>query len=60
MKLSAPRFLTFLISTILAVLALLNLYVPSVPRIPIVSGNELIVIVVAYVLLWLGSLLPGI
>jgi hypothetical protein len=60
MKLSAPRFITFLISTILAVLALLNLYVPSVPRIPIVSGNELVVIVIAYVLLWLGALLPGI
>jgi hypothetical protein len=60
MRLSAPRFLTFLVSTILVVLALLNLYVPSVPSIPVVSGNELFAILIGYILLWLGTLFKGI
>lgn len=60
MRLSAPRFITFLVSTLLVVLALASLFVAAVPEIPFVTGNEHWFILAGYVLLWLGTLFPGI
>jgi len=59
MRLSAPRFITFLISTLLVALAVVSLFVPAVPEIPYVTGNERWFILAGYLLLWLGTLFPG-
>jgi Na+-translocating ferredoxin:NAD+ oxidoreductase RnfD subunit len=59
--LSRPTFVIWLISTILAVVVVLMVYggmaVPVLS--PIVSGNTFEVLLIAYVLLWLGTVVSG-
>lgn len=59
--LSAPTFLIWLISTVLAAVVIVMVYggvtVPVLS--PIVSGNTFEVLLIAYVLLWLGTIVAG-
>jgi Na+-translocating ferredoxin:NAD+ oxidoreductase RnfD subunit len=59
--LSRPTFVIWLISTILAVVVVLMVYggiaVPVLS--PIVSGHTFEVLLIAYVLLWLGTIVSG-
>jgi hypothetical protein len=59
--LSRPTFVIWLISTILAVVVVVMVYggiaVPVLS--PIVSGNTFEVLLIAYVLLWLGTVISG-
>lgn len=59
--LSRPTFVIWLISTILAAVVVLMVYggiaVPVLS--PIVSGNTFEVLLIAYVLLWLGTIVSG-
>ena len=59
--LSQPTFVIWLISTILAVVVVLMVYAGiTVPVIsPIVAGHTFEVLLVAYVLLWLGTIVSG-
>jgi len=55
MKLSAPKNVTWWISLILAVLAVLGKFVV----IPFCTANGFWLLAVAFLLLWLGTLLKG-
>jgi hypothetical protein len=61
MMLSRPTFVIWLISTILAVVVVLMTYggivVPVIS--PIVAGHTFEVLLIAYVLLWLGTVVSG-
>lgn len=59
--LSSPTFAIWLISTILAVVVILMKYTgTSIPVIsPIVAGNSFEVLLIAYILLWLGTVFNG-
>jgi hypothetical protein len=59
--LSAPSFLIWLISTLLAALVLVMIYGGvSVPVVsPIVAGHTFETLLIAYVLLWLGTIVSG-
>ncbi len=58
---SRPTFAIWLISTILAVVVVLMVYagvfVPVLS--PIVSGNTFEVLLLAYILLWVGTVFSG-
>ena len=56
MNIHKPTRVVFIIATILAVAALISQYVASLP---IVGGNEFLVLAIAFVLLWLGVVLRG-
>jgi hypothetical protein len=59
--LSAPTFLIWLISTVIAVVVIVMVYggvtVPVIS--PIVTGNTFEALLIAYVLLWLGTIVSG-
>ena len=59
--LSRPTFLIWFISTVLAVVVVLMVYggivVPVIS--PFVAGYTLEVLLIAYVLLWLGTVVSG-
>lgn len=55
MNLSAPTTPVFLISVVLAILAVLG----HVTTIPIVSGNQLWIALLAYVVLLVGNVAKG-
>lgn len=59
--LSRPTFVIWLISTILATVVILMIYAGiTIPVLsPIVSGNTFEVLLLAYVLLWLGTVFNG-
>jgi hypothetical protein len=59
--LSRPTFAIWLISTILALVVILMTYAGIVIPVlsPIVSGNTFEVLLLAYILLWLGTVLTG-
>jgi len=59
--LSRPTFVIWLISTILALVVVLMTYAGVVVPVlsPIVAGNTFEVLLVAYVLLWLGTVITG-
>jgi len=56
MNIHKPTRVVFTIATILAVAALISHYVASLP---IVGGNEFLILAIAFVLLWLGVILRG-
>jgi hypothetical protein len=56
MRINRPTRVVFIVATILAVLALISYYVASLP---IVGGNEFLVLAIAFILLWLGNVLRG-
>jgi hypothetical protein len=59
--LSAPTFLIWLISTLLAAVVVIMVYggifVPVIS--PIVTGHTFETLLIAYVLLWLGTIVSG-
>lgn len=57
MRFTPPKTLTFLISAVLAILALLAAY--GGVRVPVVSGNALPTLAVAWILLAAGVLVRG-
>jgi hypothetical protein len=59
--LSRPTFAIWLISTILALVVILMTYAGIVIPVlsPIVAGNTFEVLLLAYILLWLGTVLTG-
>lgn len=57
MNLSAPTLPVFLISVILAILAVLVVYAGV--KIPVVSGNTFITLLIGYVVLLVGNLFKG-
>ena len=56
MNIHKPTRVVFIIATILAVAALISYYAANLP---IVGGNEFLVLAIAFVLLWLGVVLRG-
>ena len=54
MRIGKPTRVVFTISTILAALAIFSRFIASIP---IVGGNEFFVLVIAFILLWLGVVL---
>ncbi len=56
MNIHRPSRVVFIISTILAAAAIISHYVASLP---IVGGNEFLVLTLAFILLWLGVVLRG-
>ena len=55
-RLSRPSTPVFIISVVLAVLALIGMLVPGVP---LISGNVLVLLAIAYVVLLVGVLVRG-
>ena len=59
--LSRPTFVNWLLSTVLAVVVVLLVYggivIPVIS--PIVAGNTFEVLLLAYILLWLGTVVSG-
>lgn len=55
MRLSAPKKITWWISLILAVLGVLGKYV----AIPVISGLNWWLLLVGFLLLWLGTFIKG-
>jgi len=51
MSINKPTRVVFTIATILAALAIISHYVA---KLPIVGGNEFLVLAIAFILLWLG------
>ena len=51
-----PTRVVFILSTVLAAAALISNYVS---RLPLVGGNEFLVLAIAFILLWLGVLIKG-
>lgn len=58
MNLSAPTFPVFVISLVLAILAVLVVYAGI--KIPVITGNAFLTLLVGYVVLLAGNLLKGI
>lgn len=58
MNLSAPTIPVFLVSVILAILALLVMY--GGVKIPVVSGNTFVTLLIGYVVLLAGNVFKGI
>jgi hypothetical protein len=58
MNLSAPTFPVFIISLVLAILAVLVAYAGI--KIPVISGNAFLTLLLGYVVLLAGNLLKGI
>ncbi len=58
MNLSAPTIPVFLVSVILAILALLVVY--GGVKIPVVSGNTFVTLLIGYVVLLAGNVYKGI
>jgi hypothetical protein len=58
---SRPTFLIWLISTIIAVVVILMNYAGvSIPVIsPIIAGHSFEALLIAYILLWLGTVVSG-
>ena len=56
-RFTAPTTLTFVVSVLLAVLALLVTYGGT--AIPYVSGNAFLTLLIAWIVLVLGVLMPG-
>lgn len=56
MKLSAPTQIVFLISVVIALLAIIAFFVPNIP---VISGNELWTMLVAYIVLLFGNVATG-
>ena len=54
MRIEKPTRTVFTISTILAALAIFSRFIASIP---VVGGNEFLVLVIAFILLWLGVVL---
>lgn len=54
MKLSAPTQVVFLIAVIIAVLSLVSAYVTAIP---VIVGNEFIMMTVAFVILAVANLI---
>ncbi len=57
MTINRPRFITWLVALLLGILALAVQY--GGVNVPVVSGNSIIVMAVAWALLVLGCALPG-
>ena len=57
MKLTPPKNVTFWIATIVGFLAIISTYVT---RIPVVSGNEFLFLVIGFVLYFIGIVFKGI
>lgn len=59
--LSKPTFVTWIISTVIAVIVVLMTYFGiGIPVIsPILAGNGFEALLIAYVLLWLGTIFNG-
>lgn len=57
MNLSAPTIPVFLVSVILAILALLVMY--GGVKIPVVSGNTFVTLLLGYAVLLAGNLFKG-
>ncbi len=57
MKLTPPKNVTFWIATIVGFLAIINHYVT---RIPVVSSNEFLFLVIGFVLYFIGIVFKGI
>lgn len=55
MNLSAPTFPVFVISLVLFLLAVIGMFVP----LPFVSGNALLLLIIAYVVLLVGNVAKG-
>ncbi|MEM8743707.1 MAG: hypothetical protein AAGF14_03625 [Pseudomonadota bacterium] len=55
MNLSAPTTPVFLVSVVLAALAVIG----SATHIPVVSGNTLLVALIAYLVLFIGNIAKG-
>ena len=58
MNLSAPTLPVFLVSIILAILAVLVVYAGV--KIPVVSGNTFVTLLIGYVVLLAGNIFKGI
>ncbi len=58
MNLSAPTLPVFLVSIILAVLAVLVVYAGI--KIPVITGNAFITLLIGYVVLLAGNLFKGV
>ncbi len=58
MNLSAPTLPVFLVSIILAVLAVLVVYAGI--KIPVITGNAFLTLLVGYVVLLAGNLFKGV
>lgn len=56
MHINRPNRVVFIIASILAALALISHYATNLP---IVGGNEFLVLAIAFILLWLGVVLKG-
>ena len=56
MRLSAPKFITFLLSTVIFALGIVSQFFTTLPY---VSGNEMWFFIVGYALLWIGTLMKG-
>jgi hypothetical protein len=59
--LSRPTFIIWLISTLLALVVVLMVYAGIVVPVisPVVAGHTFEVLLIAYVLLWLGTVVTG-
>lgn len=57
MKLTPPKNVTFWIATIVGFLAIISTYVT---RIPVVSGNEFLFLVVGFVVYFIGIVFKGV
>ena len=56
MKLNAPKQSTWWVSVILAVIAILAAWIVAIP---FVTANAFLVLLVAFVIIWLGTFLKG-
>jgi len=56
MNIQKPTRVVFIVATIMAAAALISTYVT---KLPIVGGNEFLVLALAFILLWLGVVLKG-
>lgn len=56
-RFTPPTMLTFAVSVVLAALAVLVTYTGTV--IPVVSGNAFLTLLIAWIVLVLGVLMPG-
>lgn len=58
--LSRPTFAVWLISTVLAVLVILITYsIVSLPQLSFIAANSFETLLLAYILLWLGTIVSG-
>lgn len=56
MKLNAPKQLTWWVSTILAVLAIIGKWIVAIP---FVTPYACIILLIAFIIIWLGTFVKG-